>query len=102
MEGPGGLRHRPGRVYPGGGSAQPVLLFPAGSHHRPCPPGGPAFPTKTNPVEMHEQNLEIASLLFLLWRWEASDEEVSSSPYEGVLNVSRLEKEPTPQPTQNH
>lgn len=86
-----------------GRGSQPVLLFPAESTSPSLPPQeGLLSRTKTNPVEMHEQNSEIASLLFLLWRWEASDKEVSPSPYEGVLNVSRLEREPTPQPTQNH
>ena len=58
----------PRKAHTGGRGPTPYCCFPAESRHCPCPPGGPALPTRTSPVEMCELISKTASLLFLLWR----------------------------------
>ena len=53
----------------------------------------------TSPINTHWRISEVASLLFLLWTQESSDE-ISPSPNKGVLYVSRRERKSTSQPTE--
>lgn len=97
----GGLWHRPRPSVTREWGPSPYCSFLQSPIITPAPQEGPlSRPEQT--LWKCMSRFWRALLCFSFLRWEASEEEVSPSPYEGVLDVSRLEREPAPQPTQNH